>query len=86
MLSLKNRFHNRTSGLKAQILKSIRERHGLKPRPFKILRATSLIPRSAPSCHVDMIHAFDCAHILRTFEGAGVGAALLAHAALHLLY
>ena len=70
---------------KAQNLKSMCTAR-LKAVPFQIVRATSLIPRLAPSCHVDMLHAFDGTHVLRTFEGAGIGAAELAHAALHLLH
>jgi hypothetical protein len=41
---------------------------------------------SSPSCHVDVGHAFHGAHVLGTLEGAGIGAAELAHAALHLLH
>src|SRR5437016_6669253 len=43
-------------------------------------------PISSGSSHQQMLQAFDRAHILSTLESAGVGTALLAHAALHLTH
>src|ERR1041384_7373899 len=38
-----------------------------------------------PSCHMNVLHAFYGAHVLGALERSRIGAALLAHAALHLL-
>src|SRR5206468_6510642 len=52
------------------------------PTPPLVL-AQSLLP-SSPSCRMNMLHAFDRAHVLSTFERRWIRTLLLAHAALHL--
>ena len=52
------------------------------PSPSRVL-PHSLLPLS-PSCRMNVLHAFDRAHVLSTFERRWIRAFLLAHAALHL--
>src|SRR6266702_3145829 len=57
------------------------------PKTARALSQTlspSVSSPSPPACHVNMLHAFHGAHVLRALEGPRIRASQLAHAALHL--